>query len=300
MNGIVFDIQRNSLNDGPGIRTTVFLKGCPLNCVWCHNEESISIQPMLRYFTEKCTHCMECVRVCKPGAHEQVGEKHVLNFDRCIQAWDCIEVCAYGALIRTGTQHSLESVMQIVLKDRAYYRNSGGGLTVSGGEPMIQDAFTEALLKAAKSENIHTCLDTTGHVSWIKLERVIPSTDLFLYDYKETDSNKHKEVTGVRNELILENLQKLNSSGAKILLRCPVIPGINDRREHFTAIAHLSNTYKNILEVHLLPYHAMGTGKAQQHGICSTRKEFPIPSEEEKETWKSDLESKGCKNLKIF
>jgi glycyl-radical enzyme activating protein len=300
MKGIVFDIQRNSLNDGPGIRTTVFLKGCSLNCLWCHNEESIDTKPLLRFYPDRCTSCMECVKVCKASAHLDVNGKHEVDFDKCIQNWDCIAVCLYDALAKTGRETDVPEVMETVLKDNAYYKNSGGGMTISGGEPMLQFEYTLELLKKAKENKIHTCLDTTGNAAWSNFLKLLPYTDIFLYDYKESDPERHKDYTGADNKLILDNLNKLDKAGAQIILRCPIIPGLNDRDDHFLAISKLSKSYKNIKEIHLLPYHTMGVGKAIQHGIKKGRNEFHVPSEEEKNQWKTTLDRYGTKELSIF
>lgn len=300
MKGFVFDIQRNSLNDGPGIRTTVFLKGCSLNCIWCHNRESVYPLPQLRFLAEKCIHCMECVKVCKANAHLNSSGMHVVGFDKCILNRDCLEVCPSGALKITGDALVTDEIIQIVLKDRDYYKNSGGGMTLSGGEPMVQFEFSLELLRKAKQEGIETCLDTTGNAPWSDYEKVMPFTDIFLYDYKESDPDNHLKFTGVKNDLILENLERLNSEKATIILRCPIIPGVNDREDHFRSIASIAGKLHSITEVTLLPYHSMGIGKAQQHGIKAIPKEFSTPSEEKKSQWKKLLEEFGVKNVSIF
>ncbi len=300
MEGTVFDIQRNSLNDGPGIRTTVFLKGCALNCLWCHNRESIAVKPLLRFYPDKCQNCMECVTVCDAEAHLDLEGKHAVDFARCVQNWDCIQVCPSGALVKTGKNMSIEEVMQIFLKDRDYFDRSGGGITLSGGEPMIQYEFSKSLLAECHVQGIHTCLDTTGYTPWERLKSMMACTDLFLYDYKETDPKKHKEFTGVDNILIRENLARLNDAGAAIVLRCPVIPGMNDNEEHLGEIARLSRMYEGIREVHILPYHTLGIGKAEQHGIKAEHVTFSIPDEKIKAHWWTILNSHDAKNFRIF
>ncbi len=300
MKGTVFDIQRNSLNDGPGIRTTVFLKGCSLNCLWCHNEESIDARPALRFFPDKCKNCLECVRVCRPGAHFIIDGKHHIDFTKCARNWDCTVVCPSGALARTGDVMEVEEVVAILLKDKAYYMNSGGGITISGGEPMVQFRFTKELLKSAKSHGLHTCLDTTGNAPWKHYTELLPFTDIFLYDYKESEPAKHMDFTGTGNKLILENLQKLNEAGAKIILRCPLVPGLNDREDHFEAIARLSRSIKNIDEVHILPYHSMGLRKAEQHGARNFQNEFRVPDQQDKDRWRTILTRFDGKNINIF
>lgn len=335
MEGIVFDIQRNSVNDGPGIRTTIFLKGCSLNCQWCHNEESIDIRPMLRFYTDRCQDCMECVKVCKVSAHidrnisipegktsvergdpsstgdeRQTSEsqtpgkealrKHQVLFERCIQNWDCIQVCPSAALARTGEVYDVNSLLDMVVRDRAYYENSGGGMTLSGGEPMVQYEFTRTLLTGAKERGIHTCLDTTGHASWSKYEALLEVTDLFLFDYKATGAELHQDLTGADNKLILENLRRLDKAGAEIILRCPLIPGLNDQEEHLEAIAALSKSLSHIREVHLLPYHTMGTCKGAQHGVERLMEKFRVPTQAEKDGWMEKLEASEAGKIVIF
>lgn len=300
MEGTVFDIQRNSLNDGPGIRTTVFLKGCALNCLWCHNRESIDIKPLLRFYPDKCQNCLECVTACNVDAHLDLNGKHAVDFARCVQNWDCIQVCPSGALAKTGEKMSTEEIMEILLKDKDYFDRSGGGVTLSGGEPMIQYEFSKSLLAECHAQGFHTCLDTTGYTPWERLKFMMPFTDLFLYDYKETDLERHKEFTGVDNLLIRENLSMLNEAGAGIILRCPVIPGLNDNEEHLGEIARLSREYKAIREVHILPYHTLGIGKAEQHGIEAEHVTFSIPDEEKKAHWRTVLDNHDAKNFRIF
>ncbi len=223
MKGIVFDIQRFALHDGPGIRTTIFLKGCFLRCEWCHNPESFILQPQIQNIIIK-------------------GEK-----------------------IRkiVGEERELEELITEVIKDRDYFEESGGGVTISGGEPMFQFEFTKALLQALKKENIHTCLDTSGFAKWELFEEIIPFVDLFHYDYKIENSEKHKKYTGQSNEIIIENLHKLCKREHNLILRCPIIPGVNDNEEHSLAIAKIAEKYPHI-EVEKLEYHDMGRKKREQ------------------------------------
>jgi glycyl-radical enzyme activating protein len=243
---------------------------------------------------------MECVKAYKAGAHLNLNGKHEVNFNNCVQNWDCISVCAYDALAKTGREKTVSEIMETVLKDNAYYIHSGGGMTISGGEAMQQFGFTLELLKKVKESSIHTCLDTNGNAAWNNYEKLLPYTDIFLCDYKESDPKRHLDYTGVDNKLILENLNKLDKAGAQIILRCPIIPELNDRNEHFRAISKLSKTYKNIKEVHLLPYHTMGIRKGSQHGIIKGQREFHVPTEEEKSHWKTALDHYGTKAFIIF
>ncbi len=248
VSGIVFDIQRFSIHDGPGIRTTVFLKGCPLHCIWCHNPESISpdIEPDLK----------------TPGKY-------------------------------FGRRITVEEVMEPVLRDRAYYEKSGGGITLSGGEPMLQFEFTRALLTAARGEGLHTCLDTSGWGSAEQFSDLLPLVDLFHFDYKATNLEQHLEWTGVPLGPVVSNLWKLHEQGAGIVLRCPVIPGLNDTEEHFRGIAKLSGEMPN-LQVDILPFHNMARDKWARVG-----KENPLPAienltTETKTDWQKCLLEFGC------
>lgn len=262
MKSYVFDIQRFCVKDGPGIRTTVFLKGCPLNCVWCHNPESKKKQPELSFDESKCIDCGECSKACKHGAILKSGQ---IDRSKCTICGDCVSSCV-GALEILGKNSEAQEVIKNVLLDKSFYDNSGGGLTLSGGEPLYSIELTTQLLKAAKEHGIHTCLETCGFARWEDLESISDYVDLFLFDIKETDKELHKVYTGVDNELILQNLFKLNKMGAKIVLRCPIIPRYNDREEHFKNIAELANRLENVLYIDVLPYHPLGKSKSKLIG----------------------------------
>ena len=283
--GTVFNIQKFSINDGPGIRTTVFLKGCPLRCIWCHNPESNEAHPELFYDPRKCIGCLGCASVCPKGCHFKDGEMHVFDRTNCIRCGACAEVCPTESLEMTGSEKTVADVMAEVMKDKIFYDNSGGGLTVSGGEPLMQFDFTLALFKAAKEAGLHTCIETCGFAPKERLALLAPYIDIFLFDYKETDSALHKEFTGVPNETILENLFYLDSLGSKIILRCPIIPTKNNRPDHFTGIAETANRLKNILEIHIEPYHALGSGKASSLGKEYPLENLSMPDEETVLTW---------------
>lgn len=280
--GIVFDIQRMSVHDGPGIRTTVFLKGCPLRCLWCHNPESGSKAPELAFHESQCIGCGECLTVCEN--HRSEDGKHLIDRENCRACGECAEACT-GALELLGKEMDVSQVMNKVLRDRAFYASSGGGLTLSGGEPLMQAEFALAILKKAKEEGLHTCLETTGFVKREVLLSVLPYVDLFLYDYKETDSARHKEFTGAGNELILENLFALDEAGASIILRCPMIPGLNDTKEHLFGIAKTANQLKNIQMIHIEPYNSFGEGKSESIGKVYPLKGLKMPEDETVAEW---------------
>lgn len=290
-NGTVFNIQKFSVNDGPGIRTTVFLKGCPLNCIWCHNPESKSTTPELMYLSQKCIGCRKC-QICPSGLHVFLNDLHQFDRTDCVHCGSCAENCPADALELSGYTQTVEEVLNEVLKDMPFYETSGGGMTLSGGEPMFQFDFSLALLKAAKKKNLHTCLETCGFAPKKDYEAVLPYVDIFLFDYKETNPEKHKEFTGVSNELILKNLKMLDAQGTDIILRCPIIPTLNDREDHFSGIAETANSLKNISEIHIEPYHPLGKGKAEHLGKEYPLKDLSFPEEETVNTWIQTVQKK--------
>ena len=296
--GIIFSIQRFSVNDGPGIRTTVFMKGCPLRCAWCHNPESTVRAPEIMFNGEKCVLCGRCVPGCERGCHTVTEDAHLLNRADCIGCGACVPV-GCEALELCGRERSVEDVLAEVLADRVYYEQSGGGMTVSGGEPTADIDFTEALLRAAKDADLHTAVETCGYTTEENLRRLLPVTDLFLFDYKETDPEKHREFTGVDNARILENLRFLSEAGAKIILRCPLIPGYNARPEHLRGIAAIAEELPGILHVELEPYHALGSGKAEQVGRQYRAADVPDPTKEEKEAWLTEVQTHTKKTVKF-
>lgn len=249
MNGIIFNIQKFCVNDGPGIRTTVFFKGCPLSCVWCHNPESQLRKPELMFYREKCTGCGRCAGITAENK----------NF-----------ICFSGAKEICGHSADTEEIMHEVLKDSIFYENSGGGITLSGGEPLFQLDFALEILSKAKKNRLHTAVETCGYASGNAVRAVAENTDLFLFDYKESDPELHRKYTGADNKLILENLRLISGLGKKIILRCPIIPGFNDRDEHFTAIGKLASSLDSILRVEIEPYHSLGTEKYEALGRAFT------------------------------
>ncbi len=245
----VFDIERNSFVDGPGIRTTVFFKGCNLSCAWCHNPESRNKAPELMLYKDKCTGCGACRAVCKNGEAD------------CTRCALCAAVCKSGARILCGREYTVGELMRECIKDEIFFRASGGGVSFSGGECMLQIDFLEQMLKECQSRDIHTAVDTAGAVPFSYFERIIPYTDLFLYDIKCMDREIHKRYTGVSNELILENLRKLIARNVNITLRIPIILGVNDRMEEMLAVKNFLFESRKKIKVELLPYHSMGEYK---------------------------------------
>ncbi|MCL4394349.1 MAG: glycyl-radical enzyme activating protein [Chloroflexi bacterium] len=259
--GIVFDIQRFSIHDGPGIRTTVFLKGCPLSCWWCHNPESQSTRPELMFREHRCIRCGSCLTTCPEDAISKDGDAVLTDLTKCTVCGDCVQVCQTEAREIVGREMTVEQVMQEIEKDVAFYDESRGGVTFSGGEPLMQAPFLVALLRACREREIRSAVDTSGLASWKTLERVADLADLFLYDLKLIDETRHRNFTGVSNELILSNLRALARNGRSVAVRMPLIPGINDDEHNLEQLARFVLSLDHPPQVSLLPYHKAGADK---------------------------------------
>ena len=297
LEGIIFDIQRFSINDGPGIRTTVFLKGCPLDCLWCHNPESKSFKTEIAFDKKRCIYCGKCEVVCKNNVHKVTQNEHIVNYSNCNSCRDCIGSCQTQALSIFGSKISVEEVLDIVIKDKSYYDNSGGGLTISGGEPMSQFEFTYELAKKAKEMSINVAIETCGFGKNEDFEKIAEYVDLFLFDYKATGNELHKRLTGVDRSLIDVNLDLLNMLNSTIILRCPIIPGYNLSEEHLKNIAIIARGHDCIKRVELLPYHNLGSGKAKQIGKEYSMQKANIPKDEEVEAWIDQIKQFGYEKV---
>lgn len=253
--GLVFNIQRYSLHDGPGIRSTVFFKGCPLNCWWCHNPESQDRSPEVRVVESRCLRCGECFDACpQQGAGPMIAEAA-----HCTRCGACVAACPSGAREMMGRRMTVEEVVQEVLRDRLFYDDSGGGVTISGGEPLLQPVFLRALVRSLREHSVHVAVDTCGYASQAALLSIAPDVNLFLYDLKAIDDPLHMRHTGVSNRVILDNLQRLAQVHDQIWIRVPLIPGFNS--DELPQIAQFVSSISSIRQVHILPYHELGLHK---------------------------------------
>ncbi len=262
MKGLIFDIKRYAIHDGPGIRTTVFLKGCPLRCPWCHNPEGQEPRPEIAWYSKKCPkECKDCIGICPKKAIKREVKSIVIDLSKCDLCGQCSDVCAYEALEIVGKEKTVHEVMEEVEKDRIFFENSGGGVTFSGGEPLMQPDFLEVLLQACREKDMQTALDTCGYAPQETLEKISDKVDLFLFDIKLIDNKKHKEYVGASNKLILENLRLLSREGNKVIIRMPLIAGVNDADENILMTAKFLQELKSIKQINLLPYHKGGAEK---------------------------------------
>jgi glycyl-radical enzyme activating protein len=299
--GKIFEIQRFCVHDGPGIRTTVFLKGCPLHCIWCHNPEGISAKEQISFLEGSCMNCGKCVQTCSHNVHNILEENHTINRSVCEVCGQCIVVCPSKALEMVGKDVSIQDVYDEVILDKPFYDTSGGGITLSGGEPLQQIDFIDILLKKFKKEGLHSAIQTCGYAPWKNYARILPNVDLFLFDIKETDSALHLKYTGVNNSLILENLRKLHETGANIIIRLPIIPDFNDREDHLKSAAEIAVSLPNVIGLEIIPYHRLGLSKFNRFGLEAPSQkllETQAPKNEDIQAWIEILTKNGAKVLK--
>jgi pyruvate formate lyase activating enzyme len=274
--GTIFEVKRFAVHDGPGVRTTLFLKGCPLRCRWCHNPEGIESRPVLACHEQKCLHCGKCVGACPQGAHSLVDGRHALDRRKCIACGQCVEACLGRALRLYGRDISVGEARDIVLEDRDFYRE-GGGVTVSGGEPLLQADFCRELFSALKLDGINCAVDTSGAVPWEAFAKVLPYTDIILYDLKHVDEALHREWVGAPNDRVLANLRKLSGQGVPIEVRVPLIPGFNLDGKSLRSIGHFLADLGNLVGVQLLPFHP-AQSKFEAIGKADPMEDAEIPT----------------------
>ncbi|MFZ5519173.1 MAG: glycyl-radical enzyme activating protein [Candidatus Zhuqueibacterota bacterium] len=286
-------MQRFSIHDGPGIRTTVFLKGCALSCFWCHNPEGQRRESELKVFPDRCIGCMECVARCPNGAHQVRENLHVFNRERCAGCGLCVEGCSSDAIVLTGRLSSVTEVMGEILRDRLFYETSEGGVTLSGGEPVLQPEFACDILKRCRDEGIHTAIETCGYYRWEEVEPLLPHTDLILMDIKHMNDDRHSQYSGVSNRLILENARRFALTDIPIIFRTPVVPTVNDSAEEIGAIVRFIKQLREermqrnsaghapaMIQYELLPFHRLAADKYRSLGLDYRASHVAPPSPE--------------------
>ncbi len=291
--GLIFNIQRFSIHDGPGIRTTVFMKGCSLACKWCSNPESINGKQEIMTHNVRCIGCGKCAEACPIEAIAFTDGRREINWVKCNNCLECAGVCPAKAIECIGDYMTVEEVMKKVESDRTFYENSNGGMTVSGGEPLVQPEFVRELLKKCQEKGIHTTLDTTGNAPWQNIESVLEYVDLVLQDIKHTDTGMHKKGTGVGNELILENAKRI-AKRKRIWIRMPLIPGYNDSEVNIKKVAEFASDI-GAEKVSVLPYHELGSSKYPDLGRVYLMPGTKPPDKTIVERARKTIESYGLK-----
>ncbi|RPI30137.1 MAG: glycyl-radical enzyme activating protein [Chloroflexota bacterium] len=291
--GLVFDIRKFSVHDGPGIRTTVFLKGCPLTCLWCHNPESQSTRPELIFRESRCIRCGACLVECPQGAISMSDDGPVTQTEKCLGCGSCASACAAEAREVVGQEMTVARVMEQVERDISFYDQSGGGVTFSGGEPLLQPAFLLACLQACREKDIHTVMDTCGAAPWHYLEAILPLTNLILYDLKLIDDARHRQLTGASNRLILQNLRELAKRRQPLILRVPVIPGLTDQTDDIRQLAEFVQSLACAYPIELLPYHRAAAAKYVRLGREYSLSETEPPGDEQMDQLREILQSYG-------
>ncbi len=289
MKGNILKISRFCTDDGPGIRTTVFLKGCPLKCIWCHNPESQRPEPELWYNQGKCIGCRKCYDVCENGCHTFTDGTHNVDLNKCIACGKCADICPTKSLEISGKEVSADDIVREAEKDLVFYKNSGGGVTVSGGEPLLQWKFTAEILRLCREKGIHTAIETSGFGSTDALENILKYCNIVLFDIKEADEARHKEFTGVSRAVIIRNLKLINESGTPFIIRMPIIPGLNDTDEHFAYARELVRDMEYCKNIEVMPYHSLDVykyGQLKREYLLDGVKE---PDKETADKWRNKV-----------
>ncbi len=296
--GIIFDIKRYAIHDGPGIRTTLFLKGCPARCLWCANPESQSFAPELIFRESECIDCGKCLSACPQGALSVVAGHRTIDRRACKNCGKCAAVCPAQALEMVGREVTAESLYEEIASDRIFWERSRGGITLSGGEPLAQANFARAFLEICKARHVHTALETCLYAPKEALESLVPFVDLFICDMKIMENEKHRQYTGVSNEVIKKNLEYLLASSREVLVRMPLIPGINDDEKNLTEMAHFLKSHGRETKIEILPYHSFGEPKYAQLGRQYEMSEISPPSKDALEEALRFLSAQGLEITK--
>lgn len=292
MTGTYFALKRFAVHDGPGVRTTLFLKGCPLSCLWCHNPEGKNCKPEIALYSHKCTQCLRCADVCEESAHIFNGE-HTVNRDTCTFCAKCKDACFNDAIEVFGKKITVNEALKMLLEDRLFYESSSGGVTISGGEPLMQADFLRELLILLKKENIHTSIDTCGYADKEAFDKIIPHTDLFLYDIKAFNKETHIKLTGKSNKIIWDNLKYITENNKPVIIRFPFVPTYNDFEAEL--IAKKLAEFKNIKSIDVLPYHNFSSSKYHSLGLTDTMPKIDPPGKSEIEKIKQIFKVQGLK-----
>jgi pyruvate formate lyase activating enzyme len=278
--GMVVNIQRNSVHDGKGLRTTVFLKGCNMRCYWCHNPETFSGKPQLRYDEKLCIGCGECLNTCINNAHISNDGRHIIDAMKCGLCGKCAEVCFSGALDIIGKKMSVRQVMAEIMEDEIFYKRSAGGVTISGGEPLLQPEFTKEILMQCRRKGIHTAIESNVSLKWSSIESIVREADLVIADIKTMNESEHKSATGISNSNVLENIKKIDGIGKEIIIRTPVIPGFNAEKKYIAEIANFLNNINGLRYYELLPYHPLGKDKEKTIVGLEPSQDIAVPNRE--------------------
>lgn len=289
MKATLFNIQRFSLHDGPGIRTTVFFKGCNMRCAWCHNPESFTTSKQLSYDKNKCIGCRACEKICPVKAHIFSNNAHTIDTNICTSCMACVDSCPVNALTVIGEDWEIDDIVDECLKDIKYYSKGNGGVTFSGGEASLHFNVLLELSKRLKEHGIHTCIETNGAMAKEKLVALSETIDLFLFDFKLYDDELHQKYVGLSNKIVYDSLATLHRLNQPIILRCPIIPNINDNAKHFDTIRQLRQMYNNIIDVEIMTYHNIGASKWEHLNIDYSLLDTPVPSNVEKLEWEKQV-----------